>query len=110
MSEQPTEQERIALRLTFVDPEELPLIYVNQLAIQHQEEEFILVAGVFTPPLLLGSREEKIEQARQLTEARVRVLTRLVMNRETAGRLVKALQENIASYDEEVNRGDFGQD
>jgi hypothetical protein len=80
--------------------------YLGQFA---GRDEFILTFGEITPPPLLGTPEERLEQAKQLSYVPVRVIARLGMTRYRVEELIKVLQETLSNYDQADDQGAFSQ-
>jgi len=89
----------IALPLLFVGMEEVPILYANHFLVQHQESEFIITVGQVQGPPLLGTREERIEQAKRLAYVPIKVVARLALTRERMAELIGALEENVKGFD-----------
>jgi len=94
------EQDAITLPVVYVGAEDEPILLANQFAIQHQKNEFILTVGQLQPPILLGSPEERKEQAKKLTYVPIRVVARFGLTRQRLAELIEALQINLRKYDE----------
>lgn len=93
-------EELITLPIVYVGGEDVPILFVNQFVIQHQPGEFVLTVGQITPPILLGSPEERREQAKKLTYVSTKVVARLAFTRQRLVELIEVLQENLNRYDE----------
>lgn len=94
------EESGIALPLLFVGMEEVPILYANHFLVQHQQGgEFIITVGQVQGPPLLGTREERIEQAKRLAYVPIRVVARLALTRERMAELIGALEENVKGFD-----------
>lgn len=83
----------------FVGAEEVPLLYVNQFAVSFQSDEFILTVGQVSAPVLLGSPEEQVEQARQLEFVPINVVARFALNRQRFEELTGLLQRQMEFHD-----------
>ena len=94
------EEPIIQLPIVYVGLEDVPILFGNHFIIQHEQNEFILTAGQLTPPILLGTPEERLEQAKKLSYVPVRVVARLGFTRQRLEELIEALQENLRAYDE----------
>ena len=92
--------EEISLPLVYVDVDESPVVVANQFVIQHEGEQFILTVGQLQPPIILGTSEEKIEQARRLSHVPIRIVGRFGLTRDRLAELIEALQSNLRTYDE----------
>jgi flagellar motor switch/type III secretory pathway protein FliN len=90
----------LAIPVLFIGVEDVPILFVNQFVISFQQEEFILSAGQLAPPILIGSEEEKREQAKQLSYVPIKVVARLGMTAARLSELVSLLQNQLRKYDE----------
>lgn len=70
------ENEPLTLPLVWVDPEEVDILFVNQVLLQRQGDEVILTFGQQTPPALLGSEQERRERASQISYVPIRTVAR----------------------------------
>ena len=94
------EQDAITLPVTYLGLEDVPILFANQFVIQHEKNEFVLTVGQLQPPILLGSPEERKEQAKKLTYVPIRVVARFGLTRQRLAELIEALQSNLRKYDE----------
>lgn len=95
-----TGEPMIQLPIVYVGLEDVPILFGNHFIIQHEQNEFIFTVGQLTPPILLGTPEERLEQAKKLSYVPVRVVARLGFTRQRLEELIGALQENLRAYDE----------
>jgi len=79
--------------------EDVSIHFANQFVIQHQQNEFILTIGQLVPPMLFGTDEERLEQAKKVAYVPVKVVTRLALTRQRIVELIEVLQENLRNYD-----------
>lgn len=93
------EEEAISLPLVYVGVEDVPLLFTNQFVIQHHQNEFILTLCQVTPPILLGTKQERREQAKRLSYIPVKVVARIAFTRQRLVELISVLQENLRTYD-----------
>lgn len=93
------EQDAITLPLTYLGLEDVPILFANQFVIQHEKNEFVLTVGQLQPPILLGTPEERKEQAKRLTYVPIRVVARFGLTRQRLVELIEALQSNLRKYD-----------
>lgn len=91
--------ESIDVPIAWVGLDEAPVVVANQFLIQHQPNEFTLTVGQMTPPPLLGTPEEKAEQARQIDYVPIRVLVRLGLSPTRLRELIAVLQGNLDLHD-----------
>lgn len=94
-----SEPEGISLPIVYTSMDDVPMLFANQFAIQFEQDEFILTIGQLQPPILIGTPEEKMEQAKRLTHVPIRVLIRVGMTRTRLEQLAKVLTDHIATYD-----------
>lgn len=92
-------QEEIKIPMVFIGTEDQPIQLANHFVIQHQQEEFVITVGQVISPILLGTDEEKLEQARQTAYVPIKVVGRYGLTRSRVVELIKALQENLATFD-----------
>lgn len=78
--------------LTWVGYDELPILFANQILIQHQPGEFILSFGQATAPPIVGTPEEQVAQAEQIEFVPVRPLIRLGLTPARLREFVATLQ------------------
>lgn len=77
-------------------PEDLPVLFTNNMTIQHTGHEFILTFYQVTPPPLLGPLSE--QKLGQLEEVPAVAVARVAVS---AGRLpdfIRAMQENLERH------------
>lgn len=67
----------IALPLVWIDPDSIEIQFVNQLVVQHQGDEYILTFGQQSPPMLMGTLEERKGQAEKIPYVPIRTAVRL---------------------------------
>jgi hypothetical protein len=88
------------VRVTWVDPEELQLGFVNQFLLQLDNDGrgVFLTAGALTPPAFLGSREEREAQFKRLSFVPVQPVARLAMTRERFEELRRLMNEMAKTW------------
>lgn len=86
------ENEEISLPLVWIDPDSAEILFVNQMLVQRQGEEYILTFGQQTPPVLTGTPEERMEQAQQIPYVPVRVAVRVATTTQRLRDFVEAIQ------------------
>ena len=94
-----SKEEEIRIPTVFIGVEDVPIQLANQFVIQHQQEEFVLTIAQVVPPILLGTTEEKIEQAKQTAYVPIKVIGRYAMTRPRVEELIKVLQDNLDNFD-----------
>lgn len=99
--------EEVNIPLAWVGLDETPILFANQFLIQHQPNEFVLTIGQLVPPPILGSSpEERIEQAKQVDFATIRVLARIGMSPTRLRELIAILQGNLEQHDKQMQEID----
>ncbi len=96
----------IDISIAWVGVEDTPIVFANQFVIQHEPEEFILTVGQLAPPMLLGTNEQKAEQAKQLDYVPIKALARIGMSRKRMQELVAVLQGNLEQHDKRMDEMD----
>jgi hypothetical protein len=93
------DEEGVEIPIVYVGVEDEPILLANQFVIQHQQNEFILTIGQIAPPILLGTEQERMEQAKQVAYVPVNVVGRFTFTRERLVELLQVLQTNLDRYD-----------
>jgi len=92
------EEEFIEVPLVIIGTEDTPIYLANQFVVQHEQKEFIITFGQYSPPLLLGSPEEKREAAKRIPYVPIKVVARVGLTPERMEELIKVLQTNFRNY------------
>ena len=87
--------EQVALPFFFLGSEDVPIVLSNLQVVQHVQQEFIITFGQFSPPVVLGTPEEQMEQVKSKPYLPVKTVARMAMSPQRVGDLIKALQENL---------------
>lgn len=87
--------EQVALPFFFLGSEDVPIVLSNLQVVQHVQQEFIITFGQFSPPVVLGTPEEQMEQVKSKPYLPVKTVARVAMSPQRVGDLIKALQENL---------------
>jgi hypothetical protein len=95
---EPRTEEGIRIPVAYVESEEVPILAANEFLIQFHRGGFILTIGQATPPPIIGSRDEVIEQVKQIPFIPVRVVGRFSMTEESTRALVDLLQSHIRRF------------
>lgn len=92
---------QVQLKLSWVDFEETAVVSANQFVSQFMEEGlFILSFGMVTPPVLLGTPEEKKKQAEAMGFLPVNTLSRVGLTPAGMRKLIYVLQTNLEKYED----------
>jgi hypothetical protein len=101
----PDGESQLQLPIAWIGTDEAPIVACNQFLGQFSaENELIVTFGHLAPPALLGSPEERLEQAKEISYVPIRVVARLGMNRLRVEELIRVLQEILANHDETFKR------
>jgi hypothetical protein len=86
--------------LTWMNVEDVPVLFANQFIIQHNQDEFILSIGQMVPPVLLGDEQQRAAQLQEIERVPVKPLARIAFTRARLIELVQALEGNREIYDQ----------
>src|SRR5688572_30304966 len=101
----PSEPE-LQVPIVWVGGEDIATHTANQFLGQFSgPEEFIVTFGHIAPPPLLGTPEERLEQARQLSYVPVRAITRIGLTRQRVEELIGVLQQTLSNFDASQQKG-----
>ena len=100
------EDETIALPLVWIDPDSVEILFVNQMVVQRQGDEYILTFGQQSPPMLIGSPKDKMEQAEKVPYVAIRPAVRLGLTKQRMKDFVTVLTRFLASQSETEGRTD----
>ena len=83
----------IQMPLVWDDPDAAEILFVNQILVQRQQDEYVLTFGQQTPPLLMGTtNEERMESAKHIPYVPIRVAVRVGTTRQRLAEFVKLIQ------------------
>ncbi len=74
-------------------------MFVNHMVSQFQAGEFILTFGQQTPPIILGTTEQRREEAKTIRYIPIKAVARIGLTAQRMVDFVKVLQENLATYE-----------
>jgi hypothetical protein len=98
MPDEPEDQV-IQVPVVWVGVDEAPILLANQFLGQFQRDEFILTVGQIAPPALMGTPEERLEEARTISFIPIKVLARFGLTRARVEDLIRVLQETIENFE-----------
>ncbi len=81
------------------------VVFSNQFIIQSIDDECFLTLGQATPPVVLGTEEERIRKLLEIEAIPVRTLGRYGFNRARLRELATLLNDHVARWDSEQNGG-----
>lgn len=89
----------IEVPLVFVGLEDTSILFANHFAVQHQQDEFLLIVGQIAPPILIGDPEERRAQAQAVSYVPIKVVARFGLTRTRIQELIQVLQSNLDTHD-----------
>ncbi len=90
----------LAVPLSWVGYDETPILFANQFLIQFQPDgSFVLGVGQANAPPLLGTPEEIVEQAADITFVPVRTLLRCALTEAKLREVVQMLSANLEKFE-----------
>jgi len=97
----------IDLPLAWIGYDDVPILFANQLLVQHQQDgSFVIGLGQATAPALIGRPEELAEQAAQIEFVPVRTLARVVVTEAKLREFILALEVNLDRFEQTRERLD----
>ncbi len=99
MPEAQDNEDRRAVRASWVGLDDVPIRAATQFISQFDEHGFYLTVGMLSPPVLLGSDEEKREQASKISFVPINPLGRFLLSEKSVRDLVEVLQISLARFD-----------
>jgi hypothetical protein len=94
------EENVVQLPLVWVGGDEVPILFANQFLGQYHQDDFLLTVGQLAPPALLGTPEERREEALTMSFVPVKVLARFGMTRSRVEDLIGVLQQTLKNFEE----------
>ncbi len=94
--------ESVALPTSWLGVDETPIYAANHFLSQFLGETFFVTFGVMTPPVLLGTVEEKREQAMSLPFVPIKTVGRVALTRKGMEELIGVLQQNLQNAGEKT--------
>lgn len=95
----------IQVPLVWEGLEEEPVYAVNQFISQFQDDLFVVSFGLVTPPPLLGTPEQRHEQASRLGFVPISAIARLAFTEERLEHLISVLSENLGNFRNAKKKG-----
>lgn len=106
MATEEPQQPEMQIPLSWVNFNETPIAFANQVVCQFQPNEFVVTFGQATGPPLIGTPEEVQEQAKRIEFVPIRTLVRLGMSRARLIELIGVLQANLENHDRAMEAAD----
>ena len=85
-----------AVRIVYVDPDRVPLSYVNNYYVNHNEHEFVITLAEVAPPATLHMTEKELKALERIEAV---VSTRIAMSPSRFKEFVAAMSENYTSWE-----------
>jgi hypothetical protein len=95
-AEQP---ESLQVPLIWVGVDDTKILFANQFLGQVHQQDVILTLGQLSPPVLVGTPEERLEEATRLGYVPVKAVARFGLTRQRLAELIGVLQQTAANYD-----------
>lgn len=100
------EQDRL-VPVVWAGLDDIPIMFANQFAIQGDGSELLLTVGQLVPPMLLGSDDERRQQAETISYVPIKTICRVSLTAERLDELIDVLtQHRDANKVTNVSRGD----
>ncbi len=103
------ESESRKIPIVYLGAEDVPILYANNFVIQSHQGDFILTVGQLSPPILLGSEEDRRQQVEQVSYVPVKVVARLSFTRARIEELISVLSVHVEKQDAR-GAGDLGEE
>jgi len=88
------------LPIRWVGIEETPTLFANQVLGQiGPQGEIVLTFGQLIPPALVGTQDQIVEQAKQITQVPTQTVARLVITRAGLDQLIELLSQTAENAD-----------
>lgn len=88
------EEEGRLVPVVWVGLDEVPIMLANQFVIQGGDSELLLTIGQLAPPMLLGSDDERRQQAEAISYVPIRPLCRVSLTAERLAELIDVLSQH----------------
>jgi hypothetical protein len=86
---------QVELKVDWTGIEDVPLLVANQFVVQFHEGAFVLSLGQVTPPVLVGTPEQRKADAQDLESVPVKGVARVYLTRQRLEELVQGLQSTL---------------
>jgi hypothetical protein len=100
------DEDSVRLPLLYTGIDDTPVVLANQFVGQIERDTFILVVGQMTPPILIGTPEERRAQALQLSYVPVKTVGRYAMTKDRLAELVAMLSRQLAVMETQIAEED----
>ena len=90
---------RVDIPIVWVGVEDAEILFANQFLVQFYQQEILLTIGQLTPPVVLGTPAQQVQQAEQLSYIPVNTVGRFGLTRERLQELIGVLQITARNFD-----------
>lgn len=96
--EDPSETFRVPLVLSGLN--DVPIMFVNWMSVNHQGSEFVLTFGQYSQPIFAGG-PPTVDQLKRSGPVPIKVVARLGVPAARMMDMVRALSENLSKYEQQ---------
>ena len=95
----------LKIPVAYIGLDEILTLHANQFVVQVGDDECLLTIGQLIPPVLLGTDEEKRQQAKDIPYVSIKALARYAISRRRLGELRDLIEQQLQRHDERESRG-----
>jgi len=89
-----SEEQGRLVPVIWVGLDEVPIMFANQFVIQGGGGELLLTIGQLAPPMLLGTEDERRQQAEAISYVPIKPLCRISLTADRLGELIDVLSQH----------------
>lgn len=97
----PEEKGQLGFPIEWSFPDDLVARYATNMIVQRAENEFVISFFEIKPPVLLGSPDEIVEQAKNIKSVRANCVAQIIVAEGKMASFIEALQRNFNRTQEE---------
>jgi hypothetical protein len=102
--------DHVAVRLLWIDLDEVVIQHANQFVGQANGEEIYLSLGCAPPPVIMGDTpDERRAQAQNIGYIPVRPIARVSMTRDHLDQLIRVLNQTVEIYERQKREREGGE-
>lgn len=90
----------------WIDWDAEPILFANVILAQHMNDEFIISFGQASPPVLMGSEEERREALANITAVPVKAVARIGVTPQRMREFLDAMWQNLERYEHTGENGE----
>lgn len=91
-----------AIRLVWPQSQDTPIVFANHFLSQIVDDTFIVTFGQLVPPALLGTDQERREQALHFKTLEIAPLARFILSPQHMRDCIRVFQENLNRYEARI--------